>query len=370
MVRVLFFTMVASAIIALFLWKPATNIPAETPAVAAKAVTGVGALGRIEPQSEVLQVNAPSVMEPPVVEQLLVRVGERVTAGKVLAVLDSNRRKLAEVEQATAAVVVAEKSLAQVRAGAKPGDLKAQVELIERTKQRLLLAEKQLARFRKLRENQALSEDDLDIRIAEVEVLQRELLQHEATLAALQEIRTVDVELAEADVLKAKATLKRAEAELEVSLIRSPIDAEILRINTRIGERIGANGLLDLGDTQQMDVVAEVHESDILKIELNQTSKILLRNLNQTLTGRVVEVGRLIGRKDVLSNDPVDDTDARVVEVRIRLDEDYGRLVSGLSNAKVEVTIDTESSETEGRQTECGDMPQDPSTLTELSRKE
>ena len=32
----------------------------------------VGALGRIEPQSEVIHVNAPSVMEPPVVEKIMV----------------------------------------------------------------------------------------------------------------------------------------------------------------------------------------------------------------------------------------------------------------------------------------------------------
>jgi HlyD family secretion protein len=49
----------------------------------------------------------------------------------------------------------------------------------------------------------------------------------------------------------------------------------------------------------------------------------------------------LIGRKDVLSSDPVDDTDARVVEVRIRLDEKDGQRVSGLSWAKVEVMIET-----------------------------
>jgi HlyD family secretion protein len=66
-----------------------------------------------------------------------------------------------------------------------------------------------------------------------------------------------------------------------------------------------------------------------------------MRNLNTSLQGRVIEVGRLIGRKDVLSSDPVDDTDARVVEVRIRLDEKDGQRVSGLSWAKVEVMIET-----------------------------
>jgi HlyD family secretion protein len=301
----------------------------------------VGALGRIEPQSEVIKVNAPSVMEPPVLEKLLVDVGDHVHAGQLLAILDSHRRELADMEGARAAVLLAERSLAQVKAGAKAGDIAAQEELIARTKERLRLAEKQLERYRRLRESKALSEDDLDIRKTDVDVLLRELRQHENTLTALREIRPVDIEYAEAEVAKARAMLLRAEADQEVSLLRSPIDGEILRIHCRVGERIGNDGLLDLGDTRQMDVVAEVHESDILKVKLHQSATVFLRNLNQTLTGRVIEVGRIVGRRDVLSNDPVDDTDARVVEVRVRLDDEHGRQVSGMSYARVEVTIET-----------------------------
>ena len=304
----------------------------------------VGALGRIEPQSEVLQVNAPSVMEPPVVEKLMVEVGDKVTAGQILAVLDNHRRELADLEHAKAAVVLAEKALAQVKAGAKKGDIEAQESLIERTRGRLALAEKQYARFRNVHRNNnsAVSEDDVDIRATEVDALKNELRQQEASLVALREVRAVDVEEAEARLVLNKTALQRAEAELEISLIRSPIDAEILRINGREGERIdGAGGLLDPGDTRQMDVVAEIHESDILKVRLEQPATIYLRNLNVTLEGRVIEIGRLIGRKDVLSSDPVDDTDARVVEVTIRLKDEHGEIVSGMSYAKVEVTIDT-----------------------------
>ena len=302
---------------------------------------GVGALGRIEPQSEVIHVNAPSVMEPPAVEKLMVRVGDKVNAGQVLAILDSNRREQSDVELARATVLLEEKSLAQIKAGAKAGDIQAQEELIARTRERLKLAEKQLERAQELRKNKALSEDDLDTRLTEVDVLRRELAQHESALVALAEVRNVDVERAEAEVARAQAALLRAEADLEISLIRSPIDGEILKIHTRVGERIGSEGLLDLGDTRQMDVVAEVHESDILKVHLDQLATVSMRNLETTLQGHVVEVGRLIGRKDVLSSDPVDDTDARVVEVRIRLNEVDGQRVSGLSWAKVEVTIDT-----------------------------
>ena len=312
---------------------------------------GVGALGRIEPQSRVIKVNAPSTMEPPVVEKLYVDVGDEVTAGQVLAVLDSNRRELADVEKAKASLLVAEKSLARIQAGAKAGEIVAQEAMIERTRERLRLAEKKLQRIRRLVQSKAMSEDDLDVGITDMEVLQRELQQHEATLIALKEVRTVDVDHAVAEVTRAAAELQRADADLEISLIRSPIAGSILRVNSRSGERIGTDGLLELGDTRQMDVVAEIHESDILQVKVNMSATIFLRNLDRTLHGHVVEIGGLVGRNDVLSDDPVDDTDARVVEVRIRLDAEDGQLVARMSYARVEVTINTQT--TPSSNTKC-----------------
>ena len=320
-----------------------SSIAKQTQTASAATDFGVGALGRIDPQSEVIKVNAPSTMEPAVVQQLTVEVGQKVERGQILAVLDSNQREQADVEKAKASLLLAERSLARVKAGAKQGEINAQQALVDETNDRITLAVKQLERVRKLVKTNASPLDDLDVRESEVEVLRKELRQRESTLVALREIRPVDVDYAEADVAKATAELQRAEADLEISIVRSPIAGEVLRIHCRSGERVGSDGLLDLGDTREMDVVAEVHESDILKVKLQQPATIFLRNLDRTLQGHVIELGRLVGRKDVLSNDPVEDTDARVIEVRIRLNDADGQLVAGMSYAKVEVTIDTNS---------------------------
>ena len=300
---------------------------------------GIGALGRIEPMSEVLHINAPSVMETPLISELLVKVGDTVTSGQFLARLDSHRRELADVVSAGAALRLAESNLERVLAGAKAGEIVAQESLVARAKSRLELAQKRLNRAEKLASNHALSAEDLDVARTEMEIEQRELHQHDATLEALREIRPVDVAYANAQIDQAQADLERAEADLDVTMIKSPIDGVVLEINTRVGERIGEDGLLELGDTSEMDVVAEVHETDIMRVRLGQSADARLRNWNETLHGHVIEIGRLVGRMDVLSNDPVDDTDARVVEVRIRLDKPSGKLVAGMSYARVEVTI-------------------------------
>ena len=300
---------------------------------------GIGALGRIEPKSKVLHINAPSVLEPAMIEQLLVDVGDHVATGQLLACLDSHRREVADVASASATLNLSEMNLARVLAGAKAGDIVAQQALVDQTQSRLSLAQKKLERAEKLAQNKAISTDDLDTARTELETEQRTLRQHEATLTALKEIRSVDVDYAQAQIEQAKAALQRAEADVAVTTINSPIDGVVLKINTRIGERVGSDGLLELGDTSEMDVVAEVHETDIIRVRLGQHAEIKLRNWGETLQGHVIEVGRLVGRMDVLSNDPVDDTDARVIEVRIRLNKSSSELVAGMSYARVEVLI-------------------------------
>lgn len=308
--------------------------------------SGIGALGRLEPHTRVIRIDGPAVVEPASVGQLLVEIGDLVAAGQPLAILESHRREQADVQIARAMLTLAEWSLAQVLAGAKPGELAAQEAQIARTRARLELAEKQLVRANRLAAGNAITPDELDIRSSERDVLQRELLHDESTLTALREVRAVDVAYAEAEISRAGAQLERAEADAEASVIRSPIDGRVLRISTLAGERIGTDGLLEIGDTRQMNVVAEVHESDILKARLKQPAIVILRDLENTLHGRVIEIGQLVGRKDVMSSDPIDDTDARVVEVRIRLNDDSAKLVAGMSYARVEVRIETAAAAT------------------------
>jgi len=310
---------------------------------------GIGALGQIEPKSKVLHINAPSVLEPALIEHLLVDVGDHVATGQLLARLDSHRREAADAASARAALNLAEMNLAKVLAGEKTGIIVAQQALVDQTQSRLSLAQKKLERAEKLAQNKAMSADDLDMARTELETEERALRQHEATLTALKEIRSVDVDYAQAQIEQAKAALERAEADVAVTTINSPIGGVVLKINTRIGERVGSDGLLELGDTSEMDVVAEVHETDIIRVELGQLAKVKFRNLDETLHGHVIEVGRLVGRMDVLSNDPVDDTDARVVEVRIRLDKPSSERVAGMSYARVEVVILPSESKSESK---------------------
>ena len=95
LISVLLLCCVAAVVGSNLSFKPETSLLPAAPA----SEFEVGALGRIEPQSRVIKVNAPSTMDPPVVEKLMVDVGDDVDAGEVLAILDSNRREQADLEE-------------------------------------------------------------------------------------------------------------------------------------------------------------------------------------------------------------------------------------------------------------------------------
>ena len=144
----------------------------------------------------------------------------------------------------------------------------------------------------------------------------------------------------EAEVLVrdvARAQLRYAEAELARSIVRAPFDGQVLEIHARTGERVAPQGILELGRTDQMYAVAEVYETDVRHIEVGQKAEISSPALEAPIEGVVERIGLKIGKLDALSTDPAARTDARVVEVEIRLDD--SEPVKAFTNLQVEVAI-------------------------------
>ncbi len=64
------------------------------------AITAVAALGRLEPQGEVINLSAPNSQAGVQLARLLVDEGDRVVKGQVIALVDSFYVRLAALEQA------------------------------------------------------------------------------------------------------------------------------------------------------------------------------------------------------------------------------------------------------------------------------
>ena len=268
--------------------------------------------------------------------------------------------------------------LAQVQAGAQTGDLQAQRAEIARLEadqagnistQRATIArleaEVQNARleaqrYESLFQQGAVSESERDSRQLTYTTSQRQLQEAQAALAriesagqeqiiqaraqldSLAEVRPVDVTTAEAEVQAAIAAVAEAQANLDKTYVRAPLNGQLLEIHTRSGETIDNDGIATLGQTEQMMVIADVYQDDITKIEPGQSVTITTPVLDTMLQGMVQRIGLQVEAQDVINEDPAANIDAKVVEVRIQLDEASRETVAGLTNLQVTATIQTQ----------------------------
>jgi HlyD family secretion protein len=145
------------------------------------------------------------------------------------------------------------------------------------------------------------------------------------------------LDTAQLKVDTARADLVAVQAVLDLDVVRAPVHGQIVKIYARRGERVGPNGFAEIAQTDQMFAVAEVYETDIGRVKVGQRATVKSPAFDGELAGAVDRIGMKIGKQDVLNTDPIARTDARVVEVRVKLDD--SAKAAGLSNLQVEVAI-------------------------------
>ncbi|MEL7521164.1 MAG: efflux RND transporter periplasmic adaptor subunit, partial [Cyanobacteria bacterium J06553_1] len=342
----------------------------------------VAALGRVEPAGGIINVAA---SESGVVSELLVAAGDSVAQGQTLAYLDLYAVRTAERDYAQSQLIEAEQKLdaqlafkeAQVQEATtrvaqvdlpQEESLRAQEAQIRDLQAQLNLAKIDLGRFTALAAQGAIAQQQLDSKTAEVAQISQKIASARATLAQLSAARNANLDNASAQVSAAQAellvtqatagvqsaqsNLVLAEARLTQTVVRSPINGQVIEVFIDPGESTGGQGgaepILSVGETQTMQVVAEVYETDIGLVDVGQTATIRSRNgaFDENLTGTVSQVALQIFKNDVLDDDPAANADARVVEVDITVDQP--EVIRSLTNLQVDVVIDLEKSETEG----------------------
>ncbi len=295
----------------------------------------VVALGKLRPGGGLVRVAAPfSLQGPSVITEIRAAVGESVSQGQVLARTHVHPTATAALAQAEAEVAVREAHLEVVKSGLKPTEIAALAAETERERADLSEAALLLARARRLRDDRTISQQELENAEARWRSASNRVVAAAQRLAAGEEVRAVDVALARAEVGVARATAERARHELEQTEVRAPFAGEIIALHARPGE-IASAGLLDLGRTRDMEVLAEVYESDIRHITLKQSAEIRGDAFPAVLRGEVVEIGRQVRPNRLLNPDPAAFADNRVVEVTLKLVD--AASVSGLSGALVNV---------------------------------
>ena len=326
----------------------------------------VAALGRLEPQGETIDIGAPLNDR---LGRLLVQQGQDVEAGDILAYLESYAERLAERNYAesqlhdaearhAAEIAYGQASIEEAKSRLKqleelrPLDLQAQEAKVRQLAADLVVAKQDLERFESLRQR-VVSQQDVEHQRLQVHRAEEELTSAKAGLAKLKASYSTNLLTARTQVATAQASLVRAQtaiqlaslqqnlelaqARLDRTILRAPSQGKVLRLITHPGETTGTRPILKLGNTQQMYAVAEVYETDVALVRVGQWATVTSPALPEALTGSVEQVGHMIAKNDVLNVDPAANTDARVVEVKIRLD--HSGMAERLINLQVNVVI-------------------------------
>jgi ABC exporter DevB family membrane fusion protein len=168
----------------------------------------------------------------------------------------------------------------------------------------------------------------------------------QAQLKALE--ATLERARLEVPLETARRSVELARARLEASVVRAPADGVVLAIVTRAGEITGPRPLLRMGDTERLAVVAEVDESDILKVREKQPARVsspVFQQLKiERIHGQVVSIAATVSRNGVTDLNPAALADRRVTDVKILLDfQDVGdevrKRLARLINLQVNVDI-------------------------------
>lgn len=331
--------------------------------------TTVTALGRLEPGEGVISITGPVGDR---IERILVQPGQRVRAGEQIfetagqAVLQrqveiaqarlSQAMELLDAEKEHGDALIKEAEIALQRAKDIPAlqieTQDAEVKIIENQLQQ---SERDLDRMKA--SNFSQSEQDRQTQLCD---RQREqlraararlrMLQREKELSekeANQRLASVQAGLKKAqqavDVESAQRSVALAQAELQRSLVLSPIDGQVLEVNGQVGEAVSQRPVVTLGQVDGMFVSAEVYEADIGRIQLGQKAVITSAALGEQLTGTVDRIGQVVRRNEIAGLDPTARNDARVFEIRIRLDQNEpARQRIGL---QVDVTVEAPTAE-------------------------
>jgi HlyD family secretion protein len=281
----------------------------------------VGGNGVVEPAQRETKVAAQVTA---LVRNVLVKEGQMVTAGEPLVQLE-NSVELAQLAAAEAELMAERSNLTRILRGLRVEDKDAVGAEMLAARARAELSAGVLSRTEQLAKTGSATTDELERARRQAQQDAANLRASEARLRAAESgSRSEDIAVQRSRVQAAEAKVRQMKAQAERLAIRAPIDGEILQVKVREGELYSfgaAEPLVVMGDTRVLRVRMDLDERDVAKVRVGAAAFVTADAFGeQRFSGKVVEVGRRFGRKNVRTDDPVERNDTKILEVVIQLD--------------------------------------------------
>lgn len=281
----------------------------------------VGGNGIVEPAQRETKVAAQVTA---VIARVAVNEGDRVKAGDLLVQLDDAVERAA-LTAAQAELAAEKANLARTLKGLRVEDKDAVQAESQAAKERADLSASVLERTEQLAKSGAVTVDELDRARRQA---QGDMATYRATAARYRAAeagsRSEDIGFQKARVQAAEAKVAQAQATVDRLAVRAPNDGEVLQVKVRPGELYsfqGSEPLVVMGDTSHLRVRMDVDERDVARVSNGASAYVMADAFgDRRFAGKVVEVGRRFGRKNVRTDDPVEKNDTKILEVVIQLE--------------------------------------------------
>lgn len=296
-----------------------TPLPPPSPPARNPYHQSVAGHGLIEASTENIAVGSAL---PGVVNQVFVsvdKVGKRVKAGDPLFQVDDRQLK-AQLAYHEAALVAAQAQLAKLDAMPRYEDLPG-AEAKVRVAEANVAVQKDLAdRATRLASGRAMAEEDVRQRQLAHEVAKQQLTQAKADLDLLRAgAWGPDKAIAQASVAQARAQVEQIRVDIERTLVRAPVDGDVLQVNVRLGEYVGAppnQALVVIGNVHKLHVRVDIDEHDIPRYQPGAAARANLRGNNSlTFSLEFVRVEPYVVPKKSLTGENTERVDTRVLQV-------------------------------------------------------
>ncbi len=292
--------------------------PPVAPASSPYPLTIAGS-GIVEPQSE--NISLGSNLSGVVTEVFLApdETGKKVAAGDPLFRVDDRHLK-AQLVVLEAQLEIPRANLARLQALPRTEEVVPARHRVDAAQANLDRATDTFRRIDRLAASSAITQGELvDSRKAK-EIAAAGLSQAQAELALLVAgAWRPDLAIAEADIARIAAQVEQTKIEIERSLVRAPVDGQILQVNVRPGEFVGTppgKALLVLGDMRQPRIRVDIDESDIPRFERGAAAKAFIRGTSaKPVDLKFVRVEPFVVPKRSLSGANTERVDTRVLQV-------------------------------------------------------
>lgn len=284
----------------------------------------ISGVGVVEPSSNNVYIGTPLNRQ---VSKVFIKVGDKVKKGDILFQLE-DRDLQANLAAQQAAYKSAFAKLKRLKAFPRPEDISEAEAALKNSKLELDLAKNQYEMVQRLPDPRAISEEEKKRRYYNYQQAEAKSQQAQAQYEKVKAgTWKPDLEIARFEVQQAEANVNNIKAEIERTVVRSPIDGTVLQVNIHAGEIPSMDSsrapLMIIGNVDELFLRVSINQLDISHFQPIEPATAYFQGDSRVhFPLEFVRIEPYLVNKQNLTNDINEKVDTRVLQIIYRIKKD------------------------------------------------